>query len=46
MPVATRHDVHEGEIVVILVNLVAGHLAAQDLGEDVVGIVGRVGHEF
>ena len=41
--VATRHDVHERERVVILVELVRGNLAAQDLGEDVGRIVG-VGH--
>ncbi len=34
-----RHDVHEGEGVLILVDLVGGQLATQDLGEDVVRIV-------
>jgi hypothetical protein len=35
------HDVEEGERLVVLIDLVAGQLAAQDLGEDVVGVVGR-----
>ncbi len=37
----TRHDVEEGEGVVVLVDLVAGDLAAQDFCEDVVGVVRR-----
>ena len=36
-----RHDVEEGERLVVLVDLVAGQFAAQDLGEDVVRIVAR-----
>src|SRR5262249_31058043 len=36
-----RHDVEEGERLIGLVDLVAGQLAAQDLGKDVVGIVVR-----
>ena len=36
-----RHDVEEGERVLVLVDLVAGDLAAQDLGEDVIRIVGH-----
>ena len=37
---ALGHHVHEGERLGILVDLVGGDLAAQDLGEDVVGVVG------
>jgi hypothetical protein len=37
----TRHDVEEGERLVVFVDLVAREFAAQDLGEDVVGIIGR-----
>ena len=36
-----RHDVEKGERVLVLVDLVAGKLAAQHLGEDVVRIVGH-----
>src|SRR4051812_50033035 len=38
-----RHDVEEGEHVLILVNLVAGEFTAQDLCEDIVGVVGGHG---
>src|ERR1700753_4516307 len=44
MPRRTRHDVEEGEDMRVLINLVAGQLAAQDSCEDVVRIVsGHVG---
>ena len=36
-----RHDVEEGQRLVVLVDLVAGQFAAQDFGEDVVRVVGR-----
>ena len=39
-----RHDVEEGKRLVVLVDLVARQFAAQDLREDVVGIVG--GHRL
>ena len=39
-----RHHIHEGNNRIILVDAVRGDLAAQDLGEDVVGIVGGLGH--
>src|SRR5262249_53306054 len=35
-----RHDVEKGEDVLVLIDLVAGQLAAQDLCEDVVAVVG------
>jgi hypothetical protein len=38
-----RHDVEEGQRLVVLVDLVTGQFAAQDLGEDVVRIVARHG---
>ena len=44
MSVAARHDVHEGDGVVVLVELVGGNLAAQDLGEDVAVVIGGSGH--
>ncbi|MNJ74126.1 hypothetical protein D3C77_710130 [compost metagenome] len=37
-----REDVEEGEHVVVFVEFVAGGLAANDLGEDVLRIVGAV----
>ena len=37
----TRHDVEEGKRILVLVDLVAGELAAQHLGEDVVRVVGH-----
>jgi hypothetical protein len=37
-----RVDVVEGERVVVFVDLLAGQLAAQDAGEDVIAVV--VGH--
>ena len=40
MAVRARHDVHDRERIVVLVDLVAGQFAAQDLGEDVLRIVG------
>src|SRR5262245_56512578 len=39
----TRHDVEEGERLVILIDLVARQFAAQDFGKDVVWVVG--GHQ-
>ena len=39
-PVRARHDVEEGERNVVLVDLHARGLAAQDFGENVVGIIG------
>ena len=41
--VGARHDVHEGERDFVLGDAHARRLAAQDLGENVVGIV-RLGH--
>ena len=41
VPRRARHDVEEGEDLVVLVDFVAGQLAAQDLGKDVVWIVAR-----
>ena len=35
------HDVEEGENLVVLIDFVAGQLATQDLGKDVVWIVAR-----
>ena len=46
MAVGARHHVEEGERNLVLVNLGAGGLAAQDLGEDVVGIIGRRRQSF
>jgi hypothetical protein len=43
MPGRARHDVEEREGAVVLVDLVARELAAQDLGEDIVGIITRHG---
>ncbi len=45
--VGAGHDVHEDESLLVLVDLVAGHFATQDFGEDVGRIVfGRAGcHE-
>jgi hypothetical protein len=40
---SSRHDVEEGERLVVLVDLVARQLAAQDFREDVVLIIGRHG---
>ena len=39
VPGRARHDVEEGEGLVVLVDLVRGEFAAQDLGEDVVRVV-------
>src|SRR3954468_23551482 len=39
----TRHDVEERQHVVVLVDLVAGKLAAQDFCEGVVGVIGGHG---
>ena len=36
-----RHHVHEGQGHIVLVDLDAWHLAAKDLGEDVVGLIRR-----
>ncbi len=41
MAVGAGHDVHEGEGGVVFVDRVGGKVAAQDLGEDVGGIVLR-----
>src|SRR6185369_8830483 len=38
-----RHDVEKGQHMVVFIDLVAGKFAAQDLGEDVVGVVGGHG---
>ena len=38
-----RHDVEEGQRLVVLVDFVARQLAAQDLGEEVIGIIGGHG---
>ena len=38
-----RHDVEEGQHMIVLIDLVAGKLAAQDFGEDVVGVIGGHG---
>ena len=38
-----RHDVEKGQHVVVLIDLVAGEFAAQDLCEDVVGVIGGHG---
>src|SRR4029079_1242360 len=38
-----RHDVEEGQHMLVLVDLVAGEFAAQDLCEDVVGVIGGHG---
>ncbi len=35
------HDVHENQALVVFIDLLARQLAAQDLGEDIVGIVSR-----
>jgi hypothetical protein len=42
MALGLRHDVHEGERVRILIHLVAGDLAADDAGEDVVVVVSHL----
>ncbi|MCY1550591.1 hypothetical protein D9M68_868580 [compost metagenome] len=42
MPVGLREQVEEGEHVVVLVELVAGGIALDDLGEDVLRVVGAV----
>jgi hypothetical protein len=39
MSLAARHDVHEGQRVGILVDLLRRQLAAHDLGKDVVAVV-------
>ena len=39
MAIDLRHDVHEAQGVLVFVDLEAGDLAAQDLGEDVVRVV-------
>src|SRR5262249_34546234 len=41
MAARARHDVEKGERLVILVDLVARQFAAQNFGEDIVGIVSR-----
>ena len=38
-----RHDVEKGQHVLVLIDLVAGEFAAQDLCEDVVGVIGGHG---
>jgi hypothetical protein len=43
MPGTARHDVEERQHMVVLVDLVAGKLAAQDFCERVVAVVG--GHD-
>ena len=40
MAIGLRHDVHDGDRVLVLIDLDGRDLAAQDLGEDVVGIIG------
>jgi len=42
--VGLRHDVHERQRVLVFIDLDARRLAAQDLGEDVLVVVRRVGH--
>ena len=42
MHLGQRPDVPEGENMSILINLIAGNLAAQNSGEDVVGVIGHV----
>ena len=37
-----RHDVHEGERVGILMDVVAGDFAADDAGEDIVLVIGHL----
>ena len=37
-----RIDVVEGERMLVLIDLAAGHLAAQDAGEDVAVVIGLV----
>ena len=34
------HDVHEGECLVVLIDLVGRRFAAEDLGEDIVVVIG------
>ena len=41
VPVAARHDVHEGQRVGVLVHFLRRQLAAQDLRKDVVVVVGH-----
>jgi len=43
MAIGLGHDVHEAQGVLIFIDLEAGDLAAQDLGKDVVGVVGHEG---
>src|SRR5258708_2970134 len=39
----TRHDVEERQHVLVLIDLVAGKLAAQDFCKDIVGVIGGHG---
>src|SRR5215475_372490 len=36
-----RHDVEEGKSLIILIDLVAGQFAAQDLGKNIIRVVAR-----
>jgi hypothetical protein len=39
-----RHDIHERKDIVVLIDLVGGNFAAQNLGKDIVGVIGGVDH--
>jgi hypothetical protein len=44
MPLALRHHIHDDEHVPVLIDLARRQLAAQDLGEDVLLVIGRGAH--